>query len=129
MYESKLRDKDGLKAIIWVKDPDLFVPYDIRKRYYNVVLDYSTLFPKLDAAELYKARHIDHDMLYTAYRNYYGGNLGAKGTRDFIKNQVYTEENANELVDILKVRIESRLAGEMGYRDWFGIAGDYAESG
>jgi hypothetical protein len=126
LYESKLRDKDGLKAIIWVKDPDLFVPYDIRKGYYKVVLDYSALFPKLDAAELYKARHIDHDMLYTAYRNYYGGNLGAKGTRDFIKNQVYTEENANELVDILKARIESRLAGEMGYRDWFGIAGDYA---
>ncbi len=44
---------------------------------------------------------------------------------DFIKNQVYTEENANELVDMMKVRIESRLAGEMGYRDWFGIAGDY----
>ncbi len=44
MYELKIRDKDGLKAIIRVKDPDLFVPYDIRKRYYNVVLDYSTRF-------------------------------------------------------------------------------------
>jgi hypothetical protein len=72
-----------------------------------------TLFPKLDAAELYKARHIDHDMLYTHTATIMAETLECKGTRDFIKNQVYTEENANELVDILKVRIERRLAGEI----------------
>ncbi len=126
LYESKLRDREDLKIIILVKDPDIFVPFDLRSRYYNVVVDYPVLFPKLDASELKKYRHIDPDLLFIACQNYYGGNLGAKGTRDFIKNQMYSGANANELVDVLKARVESLLTMELNYRGWFGIARDWA---
>lgn len=126
LYESKLRDKDELKTIIHVKDPDIFVPFDIRSRYYNVVVDYSTVFPKLDAAELKKFGLIDLDLLFIAYQNYYGGNLGAKATGDFVKSKMYAEANANELVDVLEARIEKRLGKELNYRDWFVIAKDWA---
>jgi hypothetical protein len=128
LYESRLRERKDVKVVIRVKDPDMFVPYDIRKRYYNAVLDFPSLFPKLDAAELYKHRGIDLDMLYIAYQNYFGGNLSAKGTRDFIKRQIYSTDNANELVEMLKIRIIDRLSGRLSYRDWFKIAWDFARA-
>lgn len=126
LYELKLRDREELKTLIHVRTPGIFVPCDIRSRYYNVIVDYVTLFPKLDAAELGKFHHIDLDLLFVAYQNYYGASLGAKATRDFVNSKIYAEANANELVDVLKAGIEKRLSKGLNYRDWFGIAKDWA---
>lgn len=125
-YEAKLRDKKDLKVIIHVKDTALYVPYDIRRRFYNVSISYFTLFPKLDAVELRKARHMDLDLLNIAYQNYFGGNLGAKGTRNFIKNVMFFKANANEFVELLSVKIKQRIGENLNYRDWFTIARDWA---
>lgn len=125
-YEAKLRDRDDLKIIIHVRDLELFVPYDIRKRFYNVTLSYVTLFPKLDAAELRKTPHIDLDWLYVAYRNYFGGNLGVQGTRDFIKNTMFSQANASEFVRLLSAKIKQQVGETLNYRDWFAIARDWA---
>ncbi len=125
-YEAKLRDRKDLKVIIHVRDTALFVPYDIRKRFYNVTVSYVTLFPKLDAVELRKARHIDLDLLYVAYRNYFGGNLGAQGTRDFIEKVMFSRANANEFVRLLSAKIKQQIGETLNYRDWFAIARDWA---
>ncbi|NSW90673.1 MAG: BREX-3 system phosphatase PglZ [Firmicutes bacterium] len=127
-YEARLRDNKDSKVVIHVRDTAIFVPYDIRKRFYNVSIDYVKLFPKLDALVLRKARHIDLDLLYVAYQNYFGDNLGAKGTMDFIRKRMFEEANANEFVDLLSTKIKKQIRREsLNYKDWLDVAKNWGK--
>lgn len=42
-YELKLRDNEDIKVIVRVTDEKIYVPYDIRKKYYNVFVDYASI--------------------------------------------------------------------------------------
>ncbi|MCM8899926.1 BREX-3 system phosphatase PglZ [Caldicoprobacter algeriensis] len=125
-YELKLRDNKDVKVIIRVMNEKIYVPYDIRKRYYNVFVDYASVFPRLDPVELKRFRHIDLDLLYIAYQNCFSGVLGAKATKEFIEKEMFSRKNADEFVDIVCSRIERSLREKLSYRDWFEIARDWA---
>jgi len=125
-YELKLRDNEDIKVIVRVTDEKIYVPYDIRKKYYNVFVDYASIFQKLDPVELKRFRHIDLDLLYIAHQNYFGNVLGSKSTRQFIENEMFSRKNANEFVDTVCSKIERRLREKLSYRDWCGIARDWA---
>jgi len=125
-YELKLRDNSKVKIIVRVTDEKIYVPYDIRKRYYNVFVNYASVFPRLDPVELKKFRHIDLDLLYIAYQNYFGDILGPKATRKFIEEEMFSKRNADEFVDIVCGRIERCLKEKLSYRDWFETARDWA---
>lgn len=126
IYEARLRDNQEIKALIRVIDQSLYVPYDLRKRSYNAHLAFKDLFPRLDPGTLKNFRHLDLDLLYIAYRNYFGGSLNAARTGIFLQNEIYAEENVNELIAEMIDKIKNLLYMDLPYTKWFDIAYQWA---
>ena len=126
IYESQLRNNETEKFIIHVRNPQMYVPYDIRKSCYEVSFSFVEIFQKLEVSELRKHPNVDLELLHIAHQNYYGNKLGVKGTYNFIKKEIYSQKYASEFIDLLINRISSSLCKISNYKDWFEIARDWA---
>jgi len=119
--------KEEKKVIFLVRSDDAFVPYDVRKQCYEVNLSFETLFPKLDVNVLRRAKSLDLSLLYAASRNDFGGRRGEEDTWLFLKQEMYSPENADEYARWLIGTIEERLTTCRHYTDWFHIAEEWAK--
>ena len=126
LYENDLKHSQGKIATIVEKD--IYVPYDIRRFFYQVELRWSSIYPKLDSQCFLGTKYISLELIYLAYEDYVGSKLSHDQTRVFIDG-VYTNKRYVSLyTKILYDEINYILKNEfLTHKDWFKIAKKYSE--
>lgn len=122
-YESEIKSSEGNWAVI-VSD-DSYVPYDIRKGFYEVQLSLSTCFPKLDESTL-KMHIYDLDIIGFAYGKVFEEKLPARETERFISETVLSTTNIERYVEFRRLSlfecISSNRDKSISYSEWIDIA-------
>ncbi len=125
-YELHLRNQMDQKIFVVVHDPQAYIPYDIRKAFYVVDINYASLFCNLDTAAIRDNNLSDMKLLYIAYQNHYGGKLSYKRTHHFVNNNLNELAIVNEYVSELMGDIRSLLMQEHSEDLWYRIASLWA---
>lgn len=122
-YENEIKSSEGNLAVIVLDDS--YVPYDIRKGFYEVQLSLNTCFPKLDESTL-KMHISDLDIIDFAYGEVFEEKLSARETERFISETVLSATNIERYVEFrrlaLSESISSRSAESISYSEWIDIA-------
>lgn len=123
LYENKVKRSEDNWAVI-VSD-DSYVPYDIRKGFYEVQLSLNTVFPKLDESVL--RMHIgDLDIIGFTYGEVFADKRSTRDTERFISETVFSTANIKKYLEfrrlVLTERISSNGGKPISYSEWIDIA-------
>ncbi len=120
-FEKEIKASEDNWAVI-VTD-DSYVPYDIRKVFYEVRLSLNTVFPKLDETVL--REHIaDLDIIGFTYGEVFADKCSTQETERFISDTVFSMANAKKYLDFCKLVLTKRLSSssKLSYSEWIDIA-------
>lgn len=122
-FENEIKNSSDSWAVI-VSD-DSYVPYDIRKGFYEVQLSLTTVFPKLDDSVL--RRHIgDLDIIGFTYGEVFSDKLSARDTERFISETVFSSANVKRYLEFRRLALTERISSSGGkpisYSEWIDIA-------
>jgi hypothetical protein len=121
IYEDKIRHSNDKSAVIVVSE--IYVPYDIRKSFYNINLSFSTLFTKLNSKVLAENKSLDLELLYIAYSNNFSKTLNEEQTETFINNNCFYKENVLKYISHIKTQIDDLLDSDLpSHIKWLQIA-------
>ena len=121
-YELEIKNSKKKWAVI-ISD-DIYVPYDIRIRFYEVTVSISEIFPKLNEAVIAKHKS-DLDIISFTCEEVYSEpeKLRETQTEYFIKNKVFTKNNVKKFCDIISGSIlPDNNEKIINYAEWFEIA-------
>lgn len=121
-FEKEIKASDENWAVI-VSD-DSYVPYDIRKRFYEVQLSLNTVFPKLDESVLWQ--HIaDMDIIGFTYGEVFADKRSTRDTERFITDTVFSTANVKKYLESRRLVLAERLSSSskpISYSEWIDIA-------
>ena len=119
LYEEQIKHNNARVAIVVARD--IYVPYDLRRAFYEVSISASTLFPNLNADVVMRYRY-DWDIVSFAVLQSYADFSQAKQTENFISDVVFSydliERYYYEAIEKMKLACESARS----YQDWIPIA-------
>lgn len=122
-YENEIKSSEGNWAVIVLEDS--YVPYDIRKGFYEVQLTLKTCFPKLDESTL-KMYIPDLDIIGFTYGEVFEEKLSAWETDRFISETVLAASNIERYVEFHRLALYDRIASSrdksISYSEWIDIA-------
>lgn len=121
-FEKEIKALDNSWAVI-VTD-DSYVPYDVRKVFYEVQLSMSTVFPKLDEAVL-KEHVADLDIIGFTYGEVFADKRSMRDTERFISDMVLSAANVKKYLAFSKLVLTERLSSSgkpISYSEWIDIA-------
>ena len=121
-FEKEIKLSDNKWAII-VSD-DSYVPYDVRKAFYEVQLSLNTVFPKLDKSVL-RQYIADMDIIGFTYGEVFADKCSVKDTQRFITDTVFSTANVKKYLEFCRLVLAERLSssGEsISYSEWIDIA-------
>jgi hypothetical protein len=97
-YEKEIKNSNNKYAVIVCSD--IYVPYDIRKQFFEVEISLRNIFPKLheDTVRLYIK---DIDLISFAYRELYSSCNTKEKTQKFILDTVFSEENIRNYCELI----------------------------
>jgi len=119
-YEQEIRNSN-LKYAVIVLD-DLFVPYDVRKQFFEVEVSIKNIFPKLneDVLKLYMK---DIDLISYAYEQLYTDCDTIELTEKFISEIVFSKENIKNYCELMaKNLLHSVTQSCIIANDWINVA-------
>lgn len=126
LFEKEIKASDDNWAVI-VTD-DSYVPYDIRKVFYEVRLSLNTVFPKLDESALQK--HIaDLDIIGFTYGEVFADKCSTRDTERFIMDTVFSTANVKKYLEFYKLELTEQLSSSnrpLSYSEWIDIAREKA---
>ncbi|MDJ0306797.1 PglZ domain-containing protein [Dehalobacter sp.] len=93
LYEQEIKKADTKWAII--VSSDIYVPYDIRKRFFEIELSIRTLFPKLNE-DIVRKYIKDIDLISFAYGELYSPCENKEKAERFIVETVFSKQNVTE---------------------------------
>lgn len=122
-YENEIKNSEGNWAVIVLDDS--YVPYDIRKGFYEIQLSLNTCFPKLDESTL-KMHISDLDIISFTYGEVFEEKLSAWETERFISETVLAAINIERYVEFRKLALYERISSSrdksISYSEWIDIA-------
>ena len=121
-FEKEIKASEDNWAVI-VTD-DSYVPYDIRKVFYEVRLSLNTVFPKLDDTVL--REHIaDLDIIGFTYGEVFSDKRSTRDTERFISDAVFSAANIKKYLEFRELVLTERLSSSgkaINYSEWIDIA-------
>ena len=121
-FEKEIKASEDRWAVI-VTD-DSYVPYDVRKVFYEVQLSMSTVFPKLDEAVL-REHVVDLDIIGFTYGEVFADKLSTRDTERFISDTIFSAANVKKYLEFRKLVLTERLSSSgklISYSEWIDIA-------
>lgn len=120
LFEIEVRNTSNKYAVI--VNEDLYVPYDIRRTFYEVGLSISALFPKLDESVILNNK-ADLDIISFTYDEVFVDKLSAAQTQEFIENKVFNRSNVKNYCELVLASVLHKIrAKAISYLRWFEIA-------
>ena len=119
IYEEQL--KHDTKKIAVIVSTDIYVPYDIRRAFFEVEISASTLFPNLNADTVMDYMH-DWDIISFAVRLSYTDYSQAKQTEQFIFDTVFSPENIEQFCQAASCILQIACKNVSTYQNWIEIA-------
>lgn len=123
LFENQIKCSNDKWAVI-VSD-DSYVPYDIRKGFFEVELSLNTVFPKLDEAIL-RRNAADLDIIGFTYGEVFSNKLSAHETELFISETVFSSANIKKYIEYCRHSLFERISSSNGksisYTEWINIA-------
>jgi len=119
-YEQEIRNSDNKYAVIVYSD--IYVPYDIRQKFFEVEISLKSVFPKLheDTVRRYVK---DIDLISFAYEELYFSCDTREETEDFISGTVFSKENIKAYCDAkIKTLLPSGDKNGITSTGWIEIA-------
>ncbi|HHW00109.1 MAG TPA: PglZ domain-containing protein [Clostridiaceae bacterium] len=119
-YEQEIRNSDNKYAVIVYSD--IYVPYDIRKKFFEVEISLRSIFPKLheDTVRRYVK---DIDLISFAYEELYSSCDTREETEDFISGTVFSKENVKAYCEVMiKILLPSGDKYDITSFGWIEIA-------
>jgi hypothetical protein len=122
LFEKEITPSDTKWAVI-VSDSS-YVPYDIRKEFYEVPISLKTVFPKLDEDVL--GEHLtDLDIIGFTYQEVYSKKITTRETEQFLEEIVFATDNVKRYLEFCRLEITAFLSsreGSLNYIEWIEIA-------
>ena len=120
MYEQEIKNSDHKYAVI--VSSDIYVPYDIRKQFFEVDVTIRSIFPKLHEDTL--RRYIrDIDLISFAYEELYSSCDTREMTEKFISDTVFSKENIKNYCELMiKKLLPSGDKSDITANGWIEIA-------
>lgn len=124
IYRSKVEGlvRSGQEKILMIARSDVYIPYDVQKKFRTTKIGISNLFPKLNALVIKDFVDLDYNLLALAYRKNFSDLSAYKATESFIRDSVFGKENVRNYVYGLCRELEEDVDKATSYRDWFAIA-------
>ena len=119
IYESQIKGSDDRYAII--SAPDQYVPYDIRKAFYQVEIRLSSLYPRLNQTVL-EQYPFDIEAIDYSYDEYYGKSQDYSDTRFFVEQTALSKQTLTRYIRYAEAFLNRDALKADSYEDWIGIA-------
>lgn len=115
-FEKEIKPSDDNWAVI-VTD-DSYVPYDVRKHFFEVQLSFHTVFPKLDSSVL-REYIADLDIIGFTYAELFADQLSKRDTERFIIDRVFSAANVKKYLAYCRRIMINRLSSGSDSLSWF----------
>ena len=119
-HDDAINSSDEKCALI-VK-PDVYIPYDIHRRFRCFEVSISNLFPDLNSSAIRDAENINLDLLCMAYQRNYADLKMYPMTQQFLKNKVYSHDNIAAYLQECQNQLAESVCSAKTYQDWFRVA-------
>lgn len=119
VYEEQFKNSPDRLAVIVLSD--IYVPYDIRRSFYEVDLSIGSFFPQLNAGVV-KRYWQDWDIICFALSGNYMDLFQTEQTERYIADKVFSAENVTEYCREKTTELGFLCAAAMNYSDWVRIA-------
>lgn len=119
LYETEIKCSDN--RIVVVAENHHFIPYDIRKTFYEVSLSLETVYPRLNANTLRKHMN-DIAVIDYAYDNLYADVKTEKQTERFITQSALSGENIKQFVMQADGSLVEAAQKASSPADWISVA-------
>jgi len=119
IYETEIRNADKKIAIVSLRE--YYIPYDIRRAFYEVSLALDTIYPKLNAGVV-RTYIDDIGLIDFTYDALYEDVKTVKQTESFIKTKVFSPENIMRFLTLANKELEDDISLVATHTDWVEIA-------
>ena len=109
------------KYAVLVKE-NVYIPYDIRRRFNIVRVSLANLFPKLNATAIKNFPRMNYDLLCMAYKNNFSDLTDEAKTLDFIKSKVFEKANVEAYIQKCIRDLHKAASTAQNYMDWCRIS-------
>lgn len=106
---------------------NVYIPYDVRRRFRLFTVSIAELFPKLNTSTLREWKCLNYDLLAMAYRKNFNDLKIRQLTEQFLQSKVYGKKNIEEYLRTQVDLMNSSVSGAKTYKDWFAIGNLKAE--
>lgn len=121
-FENEIKTSDVSWAVI-VSD-ESYVPYDIRKVFFEIQLSLNTVFPKLNESVL-RMYLADLDIIGFTYEEVFADKRFARDTERFISDTVFSTANVKKYLEFRRRVLIERItttSKTINYSEWIDIA-------
>ncbi len=121
-FEKEIKTSGDNWAVIVTSD--LYVPYDIRKGFYEVKLSLNSVFPKLDESVL-RLHVSDLAIIGFTYGEVFADKRSKRDTERFISDIVFSAANLMKYLELCRLELVERLSSSskpISYSEWIDIA-------
>lgn len=119
-HDDAINNRDEKCALI-IK-PDVYIPYDIHRRFRCFEVSLSNLFPNLNSSAIRDAVNINLDLLCMAYQHNYANLKIYPLTQQFLKEKVYSRDNTATYLLECQNQLDVLVNSAKTYQDWFRVA-------
>ncbi|MDR1688037.1 MAG: PglZ domain-containing protein [Clostridiales bacterium] len=119
VFEEKI--KNSLDKIAVIVLAASYVPFDIRRAFYEVTLSASTIFPEFNLNAVSKYLK-DWDIISFAANSSYADYSHKSQTNDFIKSTVFSEQIIRKYCENALIKLKEDCENALSYLDWIRIA-------
>ena len=123
-YESELKHSPDRIAVL--ANGDLYIPYDIRKFFFEVELSLAQVYPRLNP-RMVKRYERDLELIDHAYDRLYDDISGEKQTEEFIQEVVLSRSNIECFLEKADSVFMIQMKSASTYRDWIKVAQSNAQ--
>lgn len=106
---------------------NVYIPYDVRRRFRFFTVSIAELFPKLNTSVLREWKHLNYDLFTLAYTKNFSDLKIRQLSEQFLQSKVYGRKNIEEYLLSLTETILVAVESAKTYKDWFAIANLKAE--
>lgn len=125
-YETELRNTKKKAAVI--SHNHIYIPYDIKRAFYEVELSFGTLFPKLNSSIL--SKHLDDiELIDYAYDTLFNELKTEAQTKCFIERDAMSKSKISSFISIQDKSLLCDAMKASSYTDWISIAKRNAKLG
>lgn len=119
IYETQIKN-ESTKVAILITD-DQYIPYDIRKAFFQVEISLATVFPRLNSSVL-RTHSLDIDVIEFSYDEYFGRHQNASDTEVFIEEKAFSKDSIQRYLRYAEAFLDMEVKNASTWEDWVQIA-------